>query len=310
MESFPPFEMYPSDSNPKLLTLPNEIIFNIRTLTGNFQSKTNFARTCSSLYDRLIIEIYRQASKAKSKHANAHIYEACRDGNIRTLERSLQAESISHLDIRIQERLNRPLYTALQFYQVEVVEWLLARGADPNYVSDQEVPMPVYFESPLQVAVQCVVTPRLPEWCIPEKWYRRGLDLEAQYGGVLLECIAASSEIGGNRDLVNDYIDQSLTTILALAGPALKGMACTLPDPLSINRPDNDRESSIASLSTEALSPLVLGGKSKSAYATCRMAAMTRRVCSSLELAKTAIGMEAPRSAIRRIPQWLAWVSW
>jgi len=174
MESFPPFEMYPSDSNPKLFTLPNEIIFSIMTLTGNFQSKTNLARTCRSLYDRLIIAIYRQASKAKFKHANAHIYEACRDGNILTLEKSLRAESISHLDIRIQERLNRPLYTAIQFYQVEVVEWLLARGADPNYVSDQELPMPVYFESPLQVAVQCVVMPRLPEWCIPEKWYRRG----------------------------------------------------------------------------------------------------------------------------------------
>ena len=174
MESFPHFETYPSDSNPKLLTLPNEIIFNIMTLTGNFQSKTNLARTCSSLYDRLITAIYRQASKAKSKYANAHIYEACRDGNIRTLERSLQAESMSHIDIRIQERLNRPLYTAIQFYQVEVVEWLLARGADPNYVSYQEVSMPVYFESPLQVAVQCVVAPKLPEWCTPEKWYRRG----------------------------------------------------------------------------------------------------------------------------------------
>ncbi|CAG7555624.1 unnamed protein product [Fusarium equiseti] len=251
MESFPPFEMYPSDSNPKLLTLPNEIIFNIMTLTGNFQSKTNLAQACSSLYDRLIITIYKQASKAKSKHANAHIYEACRDGNIRTLERSLQAESISHLDIRIQERLNRPLYTAIQFYQVEVVEWLLARGADPNYAAllslhkhrqcshhqtrgtgEPILSIPGFSllsnllakvldsSGPAGEALYGDDTRRLPNG-LPLRGFGSTYDdgmsikfnLEAQYGGVLLEYIAASSEIGG------------LTAILALAGPALKGMA-------------------------------------------------------------------------------------
>jgi hypothetical protein len=169
-------------SNPKLLTMPPEIMLMIMTSADTFQSKVNLARTCSSLYDSLINDIYRQASKSKSL-ARAHIYEACRDGNILTLERSFQAEdrSMSHIDLRTQERFNRPLYTAIQFYQVHVVQWLLARGADPNFVGDREVSMPMLFDSPLQVAVQSVVIPGLPEWCIPERWYRLGFVMPCHY---------------------------------------------------------------------------------------------------------------------------------
>ncbi|KAM0298687.1 hypothetical protein ACHAPM_008109 [Fusarium culmorum] len=102
---------------PKVLTMPPEILFAILDLTETFQSKTSLARTCIPLYNTLITEIYKQASKSPSL-AGAHIYEA-------------EAHSIDH---RVQERFNRPLYTAIQFYQVNVVQWLLARGADPNYV--------------------------------------------------------------------------------------------------------------------------------------------------------------------------------
>ncbi|KAL4727151.1 hypothetical protein ACLX1H_006052 [Fusarium chlamydosporum] len=138
-------------SKAQLVKMPPEIILNIMTLADTFQSKVNLARTCNALYDTLIVDIYKQASKCKSL-ARAHIYEACRDGNILTLERSLQANSISDLDSRIEERLSRPLYTAIRFYQASVVHWLLSKGADPNFVGDREVSMPMLFDSPLQVA--------------------------------------------------------------------------------------------------------------------------------------------------------------
>ncbi|WXC42197.1 hypothetical protein QX201_001981 [Fusarium graminearum] len=140
---------------PKLLTMPPEILFAILDLTETFQSKISLARTCVPLYNTLITEIYKQASKSPSL-AGAHIYEACRDGNILTLERIFQAETHS-IDHRAQERFNRPLYTAIQFYQVNVVQWLLARGADPNYL-----------------AVHSVLMPGLPEWRIPKKWHEMG----------------------------------------------------------------------------------------------------------------------------------------
>ncbi|RGP61243.1 hypothetical protein FLONG3_10609 [Fusarium longipes] len=163
------------NSTPTLLTMPAEIMVMISAHSETFQSKVNLARTCSVMYDTLIDDIYRQASKSESL-ARTHIYEACRDGNIPTLERSFQAEalSISRLDHQIQQRFNRPLYTAIQFYQVRVVQWLLARGADPNFVGQREISMPMLFDSPLQVAVQSTVMPGIPEWCIPEKWYRMG----------------------------------------------------------------------------------------------------------------------------------------
>ncbi|CAF3476677.1 unnamed protein product [Fusarium graminearum] len=157
---------------PKLLTMPPEILFAILDLTETFQSKISLARTCIPLYNTLITEFYKQASKSPSL-AGAHIYEACRDGNILTLERIFQAETHS-IDHRAQERFNRPLYTAIQFYQVNVVQWLLARGADPNYVGDYDAEMPMVFDSPLQLAVQSVLMPGLPEWRIPKKWHEMG----------------------------------------------------------------------------------------------------------------------------------------
>lgn len=159
--------------------MPPEILFNIMSFTNTFQCQVSLARTCGPLYDTLINEVYKQASKSKSL-AHAHIYEACRDGNILTLERSFQAEARC-IDHRIQERFNRPLYTAIQFYQVDVVQWLLERGADPNFVSDHDVSMPTLFDSPLQTAVQSVMMPGIPEWRIPEKWSKLEFVMPCRY---------------------------------------------------------------------------------------------------------------------------------
>lgn len=54
------------------------------------------------------------------------------------------------------------------------MQWLLARGADPNYVGDYDAEMPMVFDSPLQLAVQSVLMPGLPEWRIPKKWHEMG----------------------------------------------------------------------------------------------------------------------------------------
>ncbi|KAH7004808.1 hypothetical protein EDB82DRAFT_571746 [Fusarium venenatum] len=140
--------------------------------TDTFQCKASLARTCSPLYSTLINEVYKQASKSKSL-ARAHIYEACRDGNILALERSFQAETQGIYD-SVQERFNRPLYTAIKFYQVGVVQWLLERGADPNFANDHDVSMPVLFDSPLQMAVQSVMMPGIPQWRVPKKWNEQG----------------------------------------------------------------------------------------------------------------------------------------
>ncbi|KPA40062.1 hypothetical protein FLAG1_07089 [Fusarium langsethiae] len=154
--------MAPFNSTSKLLTIPAEIHFNIMSFTDTFQCKVSLSRTCGPLYDTLINEIYKRASKSKSL-ARAHIYEACRDGNILTLERSFQAEAHC-IDRRIQERFNRPLCTAIQFYQVDVVQWLLAHGADPNFT-----------------AVQSVMMPGIPEWRIPEKWSKLEFVMPCHY---------------------------------------------------------------------------------------------------------------------------------
>ncbi|KAM0496519.1 hypothetical protein ACHAP8_007418 [Fusarium lateritium] len=164
--------MAPSNSTPNLHTMPPEILIIIMNFTDTFQCKVSLARTCSPLYSILINEVYKQASKSKSL-ARAHIYEACRDGNILTLERSFQAET-QGIDDRLQERFNRPLYTAIQFYQVGVVQWLLERGADPNFANDHGVRMPVLFDSPLQMALQLVMMPGIPQWRIPKKWNEQG----------------------------------------------------------------------------------------------------------------------------------------
>ncbi|KAG8675842.1 hypothetical protein FPOAC1_001837 [Fusarium poae] len=156
--------MAPSNSTPNLHTMPPEILLDIMSFADTFKSKALLARTCSRLYKTLIDEVYKQASTSKVLVGDV-IYEACRDGNVLTLERFFINDSMIC-------RYDRSLYTAIYYYQVDVVRWLLEHGTDPNFAVNQEVL--TLSDLPLHLAVISVLEPGIPQWRIPMKWRKQG----------------------------------------------------------------------------------------------------------------------------------------
>jgi hypothetical protein len=127
--------------NNRIALLSNEILLMIISNLSLVSIK-NIASTCNTFYVKLLPELYHRASKQ-----DLHLYPFLHgvNGNIKTLERCLdfgmspnQCLRISYADDIVDEdkaifwQYSRPLCEATKILNLDAIEWLLARGADPD----------------------------------------------------------------------------------------------------------------------------------------------------------------------------------
>ncbi|KAG5758020.1 hypothetical protein H9Q72_013841 [Fusarium xylarioides] len=150
----------------KLCSLPPKVLINILRHASDYPDQMNLSRACRKLYDMLILHIYADAGKQLEWR---HMFEAAEDGNCRTLARCLEAGA--PVDYRGQEDCVRPLQMAIAFCRPLTVKWLLAHGANPNFMRDDNEA--IYATCPLDAAVYLAIRPKI-DWDIPLRWKFKG----------------------------------------------------------------------------------------------------------------------------------------
>ncbi|KAF5644927.1 hypothetical protein F52700_2408 [Fusarium sp. NRRL 52700] len=150
----------------KLCQLPPKVLFDVVGSTNDYSDKVNLSKTCRKLYDMLILHIYSDAGRRLKWR---HMLEAAEDGNCRTLARCLEAGA--PVDYREPEDCVRPLQMAIAFCRPLTVKWLLAHGANPNFMRDDD--QSIYATCPLGAAVDLATNPRIG-WELPLRWKFKG----------------------------------------------------------------------------------------------------------------------------------------